>query len=65
MLKAILKFQERTKGALDLGVPLKKISNLGTTARIGRMKEIPETQMEKFDDLHKAIDNEFEEVIKR
>jgi V/A-type H+-transporting ATPase subunit A len=65
MLKSILKFHERTKGALDLGVPLKKISNLETTAKIGRMKEIPETEMEKFDELHKAIDNEFEEVIKR
>jgi V/A-type H+-transporting ATPase subunit A len=65
MLKSILKFHERTKGALDLGVPLKKISNLGTTTKIGRMKEIPETKMDEFEKLHKEIDEEFEEVIKR
>ena len=65
MLKSILKFHERTKGALDLGVPLKKISNLPSTAKIGRMKEIPEKEIEKFEQLHKEIDAEFEEIIKR
>ena len=65
MLKSILKFYERAMGALDLGIPLKKISNLDAAVQIGRMKEIPESEMERFDALHKAIDNEFEEAIKR
>ncbi len=64
MLKSILKFHERTKGALDLGIQLKRIQNLPTTVRIGRMKEIPETKMEEYDKLHKDIDSEFEELIK-
>ncbi len=64
MLKSILKFHERMKGAIDLGVQLKRISALPCTVRIGRMKEIPETKMEEFDKLHKDIDNEFEELVK-
>jgi V/A-type H+-transporting ATPase subunit A len=64
MLKSILKFHERAKGALDLGIQLKKISGLPCIVRIGRMKEIPETKMEEFDKLHKDMDNEFEELIK-
>jgi V/A-type H+-transporting ATPase subunit A len=64
MLKSILKFHERVKGALDLGIQLKRISALPCTVRIGRMKEIPETKMDEFDKLHKDIDNEFEELIK-
>lgn len=65
MLRSILKFHERTKGALDLGVPLKKIANLPSTAKIGRMKEIPDNELGKFEELQKGIDDEFEEVIKR
>jgi V/A-type H+-transporting ATPase subunit A len=64
MLKSILKFHERVKGALDLGIQLKRISGLPCIVRIGRMKEIPETKMDEFDKLHKDIDDEFEELIK-
>ncbi len=64
MLKSILKFHERAKGALDLGIQLKKVSGLPCIVRIGRMKEIPETKMEEFDKLHKDMDSEFEELIK-
>ena len=64
MLKSIMKFHERAKGALDLGIQLKRIANLPSTVKIGRMKEIPETKMEEFDKLHKEIDDEFEELVK-
>jgi len=64
MLKSIMKFHERTKGVLDLGVQLKKIANLPSTVKIGRMKETPETNIQEFDKLHKEIDDEFEELVK-
>ena len=64
MLKTILKYDGRTVAALDLGVQLKKIQELPTKTKIGRMKEIPENKLEDFDALAKQMDDEFENVIK-
>ena len=64
MLKSIMKFHERTKGALDLGIQLKRIANLPSTVKIGRMKEIPDAKADEFDKLQKEIDDEFEELVK-
>ncbi|MFH1221697.1 MAG: V-type ATP synthase subunit A [Candidatus Micrarchaeota archaeon] len=64
MLKTILKYDERTVAALDLGVQLKKIHELPSKTKIGRMKEIPENKLEEFDALAKQMDDEFENVIK-
>ena len=65
MLKSILKFGDRTNSALDLGIQLKKIQELPSKTRIGRMREIPEGKPEEFDRLHKEIDEEFETLIKK
>jgi V/A-type H+-transporting ATPase subunit A len=65
MLKTILRFHERTMGAIDLGVQLKKISDLGTKTKIGRMKEIPEDKLEDFDKLQKEIDGEFDSLARK
>ncbi len=64
MLKSILKFGDRTNSALDLGVQLKKIQELPSIAKIGRMREIPENKLDEFDKLHKEMDDEFETLIK-
>jgi V/A-type H+-transporting ATPase subunit A len=63
MLKTILKFSERTNNALELGVQLKKIQELGVIARIGRMKEIAD--IKEFDKLQKDVDSGFEDLLKR
>ena len=63
MLRTIMKFNERTNNALDLGVQLKRIMDLKVRATIGRMKEIKEDK--EFDKLQKEIDSSFDELVKR
>jgi V/A-type H+-transporting ATPase subunit A len=63
MLKTIMRFNERTNNALDLGVQLKKINDLKVKGTIGRMKEIKD--MGEFDRLQKEVDTSFDELLKR
>jgi V/A-type H+-transporting ATPase subunit A len=63
MLRTIMKFAERTESALDLGVQLKRISELKVRGTIGRMKEIAD--LKEFDRLLKDIDAGFDELVKR
>ncbi len=63
MLKTIMRFGERTNNALDLGVQLKRISELKVRGSVGRMKEI--TDMKEFEKLQKEIDAGFDELVKR
>jgi len=65
MLKTILKFGNMTNSALDLGIQLKKIQELPSKARIGRMREIPETKLDEFEKLQKEIEDEFDNLIKK
>ncbi len=65
MLKTIMRFHERTLGAIDLGVQLKKVSELGTRTRIGRMKEITEEKLEEFEKLQADIDHDFDSLLKK
>jgi V/A-type H+-transporting ATPase subunit A len=64
MLKTVLRFNSRTNSALDLGVQLKKIQELESVRRIGRMREIPEDKLKEFEKLQKDMDEEFEKLIK-
>ena len=63
MLKTILKFHERTVSTLDLGVQLKRIIDLPTRTKIGRMKEI--TKYEDFDKLNGEIEHDFDGLMKK
>ncbi|MEW6035912.1 MAG: V-type ATP synthase subunit A [Candidatus Micrarchaeota archaeon] len=63
MLRTIMKFNERTNGALDLGVQLKRIMELKVRGAIGRMKEIKDDK--EFERLQKDIDSGFDELLKR
>ncbi|MFH1685131.1 MAG: V-type ATP synthase subunit A, partial [Candidatus Micrarchaeota archaeon] len=65
MLKTIIKFYERTKSTLDLGVQLKNISSLPSVMKIGRMKEIPESKLDEFAALEKEIEAEFDSILKK
>ena len=65
MLKAILKFHEKTNGALDLGAELKEIKTLKVREEIARMKEIPENEFDsKVDAISANIDSQFDRLIK-
>ncbi len=64
MLKTILKYEEKTLAALDLGTQLKKIQELPSRKKIGRMKEISEDKLGGFDELWKEIDEDFDTLIK-
>jgi len=64
MLKTILLFNSRSISALDLGVQLKKIQELESVKRIGRMREIPEDKLKEFEKLQKDMEDEFEKLIK-
>ncbi|HIH22545.1 TPA: V-type ATP synthase subunit A [Candidatus Micrarchaeota archaeon] len=65
MLKTVLRFYERTLGALDLGAQLKRIVDLPSRVKIGRMKEITEEKLEEFEKLQKDVDEDFDSVSKK
>ncbi|RLG19647.1 V-type ATP synthase subunit A [Candidatus Micrarchaeota archaeon] len=60
MLKIILRFDERSHDALELGVQLKKILELKVKDKIARMKEIKEEELSKMKALLKEVDSEFD-----
>ncbi|MFH1394074.1 MAG: V-type ATP synthase subunit A [Candidatus Micrarchaeota archaeon] len=65
MLKIVMRFGERTNGALDLGTQLKNIESLPSRAKIGRMKEIPQDRLDEFKKLEKEIELEFDQLAKK
>ncbi len=60
MIKAIMRFSEKTNNALEMGTQLKRIQELKVIATIGRMKEIPD--IKEFDKLDKEINESFEKL---
>ncbi|MEW6528459.1 MAG: V-type ATP synthase subunit A [Candidatus Micrarchaeota archaeon] len=65
MLKNIIFFHEKAIHAIDIGTHLKKIQTMPIIAKIGRMKEIKENELEKLFELHKEIDISFGEIAKK
>ncbi|MFH2105963.1 MAG: V-type ATP synthase subunit A [Candidatus Micrarchaeota archaeon] len=65
MLRTILKFYARAMSSLDLGVQLKRIGELGSITKIGRMKEIPQEKLEDFDKLVMDIDADFDTIARK
>jgi len=63
MLRLILKFYERTKSAVDRGIPLEKILSLPVKEEIARMKIVPPSDFEKVsEELDKHIDEQFNQL---
>lgn len=60
MLKTIMQFSDRTNSAIDLGIQLKRIQELGVRAKIGRMKEMAE--IKEFGKLQKEVDGSFDKL---
>ncbi|MFH0927186.1 MAG: V-type ATP synthase subunit A [Candidatus Micrarchaeota archaeon] len=65
MLRSILHFNERAQTSIDLGVQLKKISEMPLREKLSRMKEIPEDKIAEIEGLYSKIDSEFEALEKR
>lgn len=62
MLKAIMTFHEKTRIALEAGVPLEQISGLAVVEKIARMKEIPVADAESgIRAVVERIESEFKE----
>lgn len=65
MLRNILRFNKRAQAAIDLGVQLKKISEMPLKERLSRMKEVPEDKISELESLYSKIDSDFEALEKR
>jgi len=64
MLRTLLKFNERTRAAIELGVPLQKILALPAKVGISRLKIIPMTEFDAVNaKLSTDIDDQFEILI--
>ena len=55
MLKAILHFHHAARAALEGGAALNAILELPVRESIARMKYIPETEMQRFDNIERDI----------
>lgn len=65
IIKIILDFGHRAEDLLERGVPLFRITELSIFSRIKRLKsEIPNSELEKFDDIEKEMEEQFEELRK-
>ena len=63
MLSAILKFDTEGRRAINECVDIDDILNMQVKERIGRMKYIPETEIDKIDEIEKSIKEEVDGLI--
>jgi len=64
MLRMLLKFNEKTKAAIELGVPLQKILELPVKVGISRLKNIPMNEFNTVNSkLSADMDEQFEILI--
>ncbi|WP_313340024.1 V-type ATP synthase subunit A [Lacrimispora sp.] len=63
MLSTILKFYVLSKQALQNGIYLKDILELPVRDKLGRIKEIPENNLEKYEELQEIMAQEIKELI--
>jgi len=63
MLSLILGFYDEAKKALDAGVYLDEILKIESREGIARSKNIPENELEKFDELFETVKADIEKLI--
>ena len=63
MLSLILGFYDEAKKALDAGVYLDEILKIESREGISRSKNIPENELEKFDELFETVKADIEKLI--
>ncbi|MBA7636360.1 V-type sodium ATPase catalytic subunit A [subsurface metagenome] len=64
LLKVILYFYERTKEALEEGIPISSIKSMKVKDRIARAKYIPENEIVKIEEIMNEIDEELTSISK-
>jgi V/A-type H+-transporting ATPase subunit A len=65
MLRTIMKFHERAKEAVYLGVPFERIKEMRVKTDIARMKEVPEDQIEKrIEEIEEMMNSEFDALMR-
>ena len=65
LLKNIMKFHHRALAAVDLGVQLKKITDMAIREKIARAKEIPEERIKEIEFMGSEIDRAFDTLGKQ
>ena len=64
MLRTLLKFYEKTKMAIDLGVPLIKILSLSVREELSRLKIISQKEFDETNiRINKEMDEQFEKLV--
>jgi len=64
MLRTLLKFYEKTKMAIDLGVPLIKILSLSVREELSRLKIISPKEFDEANfKINKEMDEQFEKLV--
>jgi V/A-type H+-transporting ATPase subunit A len=64
MLKIVIDFHHLAEHIIDKGAPLFKVINLSVLPEIMRMKEIPNEQLQRMDELSKKMWYQFSELEK-
>ncbi|VVC00030.1 V-type ATP synthase alpha chain [uncultured archaeon] len=65
LLKNIMRFHHRALAAVDLGIQLKKITDMPIRERIARSKEIPEDKIKEIEFIGNEIDRAFDALAKQ
>ena len=65
LLKNIMRFYHRAMAAVDLGVQLKKITDMPIREKIARSKEIPEEKIKEIEFIGNEIDRAFDALGKQ
>jgi V/A-type H+/Na+-transporting ATPase subunit A len=60
MLRTLLRFYEKTKESIEVGIPLTQVLSLPVREELGRMKTIPTNEFDNaYVKINKAIDQQF------
>ena len=65
MLKIILEFYDLAKEALEKGAYISEIEKMAIKERIARAKNIPETELDTFNDIKVDMEKEFKELVSK
>ena len=65
MLQLVLKFYDEGKRGLESGVYLKEISEMPVREKIARAKYMPESDLDKMNDILNEIENEVDNLINK
>ncbi|WXG45717.1 MAG: V-type ATP synthase subunit A [Candidatus Atabeyarchaeum deiterrae] len=66
LLRAVIKFYENMKRAVNLGAPIREVLKLGTYDEIARLKIVEQSKIkEVFDEVEKRMDQQFESLLSK